>query len=170
MKSTTSRLAANITRPPTTKGSELRRSYSGLPPKYTSSAPRPPMKLMIPLAWLRKRDGVMSGIRAITGERNRAMDRFMSTMTSIISAQDAAAALADRDEDEEDRGEDRAHQDVGPAPPQAGAGPVAQRAEEGKQHDGQDVVDGHDQPDERGAQAEAVLQEDRARRRCTATR
>ena len=39
--------------PPTTNGSERLVSYSGLPPKYTSRDPSPPMKLMIPLAWLR---------------------------------------------------------------------------------------------------------------------
>jgi hypothetical protein len=43
------------------------------------------MKLMMPLAWLRKRDGVMSGMRAITGERNTAMERFIRIMTSIIN-------------------------------------------------------------------------------------
>ncbi len=61
-------------------------SYRGLPPKYTSREPRPPMKLMMPFAWLRCCDGVMSGMSAMTGERNRAMERFMRMTVTIMSA------------------------------------------------------------------------------------
>ncbi len=69
----------------TEKGREALLSYRSLPPKYTRSDPRPPMKLMMPLAWLRYLEGVMSGIRAMTGERNRAMDRFMRMIVTIMS-------------------------------------------------------------------------------------
>ncbi len=41
---------------------------------------------MTPLALLLCCDGVMSGMSAMTGERNRAMERFMRMMVTIMRA------------------------------------------------------------------------------------
>jgi len=63
--------------------------YSQLPAKNASSEPTPPMKLMMPLAWLLRSDGVMSGMKAMTGERKSAMEKFITKMTSIMGISSA---------------------------------------------------------------------------------
>ena len=40
----------------------------------------PPIKLMIPFAFVRKCSGVMSGIKATVGARNKLIDKFISTI------------------------------------------------------------------------------------------
>ena len=47
------------------------------------------MKLIMPLAWLLRSDGVMSGMKAITGERKSAIEKFIKIITAIVGSSSA---------------------------------------------------------------------------------
>ncbi|MNN85879.1 hypothetical protein D3C81_2032130 [compost metagenome] len=57
-------------------------SYSFEPIPNARTEPIPPIKLIIPFAFVRFCSGVMSGISATVGERNKLMDKFISTINS----------------------------------------------------------------------------------------
>ncbi|MNE71405.1 hypothetical protein D3C80_1672780 [compost metagenome] len=61
--------------------------YNLDPTPNANTEPSPPIKLITPFAFVRSRSGVMSGIRATVGERNKLMDKFINTIkiTSITN-------------------------------------------------------------------------------------
>src|SRR3990172_7691513 len=66
--------AATITNPdPIQNGNAGFILYNAAPPRNDTMAPTPPMKLTMPFACDRYAEGVMSGMRATTGVRQRAM-------------------------------------------------------------------------------------------------
>src|SRR6185436_7484614 len=68
--------AAKMTSPdPTQKGRPGLTLYIALPARKAIIPPTPPIKLMMPFAWERFSDGVISGIKATTGVRQNAMAR-----------------------------------------------------------------------------------------------
>ncbi|MNM84030.1 hypothetical protein D3C81_961020 [compost metagenome] len=54
--------------------------YNLEPTPNANTEPSPPIKLIIPFALVRSRSGVMSGISATVGERNKLMDKFINTI------------------------------------------------------------------------------------------
>ncbi len=73
MKRKTSRAAAMVRPEPIQNGKLILISYSVLPTREAMIVPTPPIRLMMPLACERNCDGVMSGMSATTGVRQKAM-------------------------------------------------------------------------------------------------
>src|SRR5450759_1445711 len=78
---------------PIQKGKALFILYSLAPPKKDRIAPTPPIRLMIPLACERYRDGVRSGIKAMTGVRQKAMLRSKVLVQATNNGRIAAIGM-----------------------------------------------------------------------------
>ena len=90
-----SRIAARITSPdPSQKGKAGFILYNTLPPRKEMMAPIPPMKLMMPFAWERLEEGVMSGMSATTGVRQKAMLKISVVVQATKSGRTATSGIS----------------------------------------------------------------------------
>jgi hypothetical protein len=77
-------MAEIITTLPKMKGVILPSLYNIPPTKKAANEPKPPIRLITPLALLRCSEGKRSPSRAMTGERNYAMVTLVSKIANII--------------------------------------------------------------------------------------
>ena len=137
-----------------------------LPTRKAIIAPTPPMKLMIPLAWERFGEGVISGIRATTGVRHSAM---LSSRV-LVQATNRRQNGCQRDQAKSQRADRRADQDEGHPPPDRGAQPVRPGTHRRLDEQRRDIVQGHEETDPGSGQPKLIGQENRAQRRCRCPR
>ena len=119
-------------------------------------APTPPMKLMMPLACERNGEGVMSGMRATTGVRHSAMLNSSVEVPATNNGRTLATGMMQRR-----RADGRADEDEWHAPPDGRAQLVGPRAHGRLDEQRGDVVQRHEEADERGREMELLGEEDR---------
>lgn len=72
----------SITMPANKNGTNEPIPYKTDPMPKANTEPIPPIKLMMPLARVRSFSGVISGIKATVGARNKLMDKFINIMNN----------------------------------------------------------------------------------------